>query len=88
MGEDVLWHAAAGDDGSFVLCGWTNWPSGNVDFYAVKLDEYGIEVGRWQVIGVRDTDFLQAASFTPPLIASPSSSPIPVLLPFPSASTG
>lgn len=61
-GEDVLWDVAASDDGSFILCGWTDWPLGdsdvtNSDFSAVKLDENGTVVWRWQVIDNRDTDF-------------------------------
>lgn len=54
MGEDVIFHAAAGDDGSFVLAGWTNgtWdePSDDsFDFAAVKLDADGTETWRYQV---------------------------------------
>lgn len=60
MGEDVWWNAAAGDDGSFVLAGWTDGEWGDsfdtsLDFAAVKLDANGVELWRWQVIGLRDT---------------------------------
>lgn len=55
LGDDVFVHAAAGDDGSFVLAGWTNglWSDSfddSFDFAAVKLDTNGNELWRWQVI--------------------------------------
>lgn len=48
-------HAAAGDDGSFVLAGYTDgeWRDSfddSFDFAAVKLDANGTELWRWQVI--------------------------------------
>lgn len=55
MGEDVIFHAAAGDDGSYVLAGWTNgtWAElsdDSFDVAAIKLDADGAEIWRYQVL--------------------------------------
>lgn len=52
--NDVIYAAAAGEDGPVVLAGSTNgqWGGpnkGGSDFAAVKLNAEGGEIGRWQV---------------------------------------
>lgn len=59
-GVDVLRASAVGDYGSVFVAGTTNGrrgkPRGRSDVTAVKLDENGMELWRWQVYGLRDTD--------------------------------
>lgn len=52
--DDSFSSVAVASDGAVVLAGetsggWSGAASGGVDFAAVKLDEDGVEVWRWQV---------------------------------------
>lgn len=65
----MLIGIVAGDDGSVVLAGYTLgvWgfeSSGDADFAAVKLDENGIEVWRWQVIRLLCADYCEETLLT------------------------
>lgn len=61
--EDRLYGAIPGDNGSVVLIGntrgdWSGENSGGADFAAVKLDENGLVLWRWQVNTVPCTTHL------------------------------
>lgn len=73
-------HAAVGDDGSFVLAGLTDGEWGDSfddssDFAAVKLDENGNELWRWQVITYGGNDPAWDVSLTFTLLATTKPSP-------------
>lgn len=52
--EDRFYNIAEGNDGSVVITGhtfgvWSIRNSGDADFAAIKLNEHGVELWRWQV---------------------------------------
>lgn len=52
--DDSFFAVAMATDGTVVLAGeteggWSGKPSGGSDFVAMKLDEQGLELWRWQV---------------------------------------